>query len=132
MMAERFELAAVDRVEVSDPTRPRGADGWSMLKATKTGTLRGPGGELVEVKAGTSRIHYSHWSVRRYPEWFRVIDKRDVRTAREHARALESVRADLERGRPATRTASRRGGVLPPKPAAARFRLPRPARTRRV
>lgn len=124
-MSERFELAAAERVEVGDPTRPRDAAGWSMLAATKTGVLRGPDGELCEVKAGVSRVHYSHWTVRCYPEWFRVIDRRDVRAVREHVRALEHLRQGLERGRP-TRTRTRTG-VLPPRNGGSTLRLPRTA-----
>jgi len=57
--------------------RPTNAPGWGMLEAKQTKTLVGPGGERIEIKAGSSHVRYSHWAVRHYPEVFTVCDSRD-------------------------------------------------------
>ena len=77
--------------------RPPAAEGWGMLMAKKTRTLTGPDGERIQVTAGTSRVHRSHWAIRLHPEVFEVCDRGDTRTQRDHARALAHIRAELER-----------------------------------
>ena len=110
--------------------RPKYADGWGMLQAKQTKTLTGPGGERIAIKAGASRVRYSHWAVRLHPEVFTVVDSRDVRSKQAHARALERVRQGLERATPAARSTPRpRAGVLSASAGSSPLRLPRPDRT---
>jgi hypothetical protein len=72
--------------------RPQRSFGWGMLEAKKTKTLAGPGGERIEITAGSSRVARDHWAVRLHPELFSVCASRDIRSKQAHARALEHVR----------------------------------------
>ena len=100
--------------------RPRNSPGWGMLVAAKSATFvsqRDPS-ERTAITAGTTHVSPDYWLARQRPELFKLADRRDLRTARDHARSLANVRAELERGR-TTSPKYRRGvlsrGVLPPK-----------------
>jgi hypothetical protein len=58
---------------------------------------------------------------------FRVVDRRDTRSLRDHTRALDHVRQELERGTP-TRSATRTRGVLPARKGGEPWRLPNRSR----
>ena len=105
--------------------RPPDSPDWGKLKALKTVRLRSPDGELIEFKAGSTHVARDYWAVRLHPEVFQVCDRRDTRTLREHARSLDRVRQELERGRTrASGPARPRSGVLPPRKGAETWRLP--------
>ena len=109
--------------------RPQARPGFGMLEAVKSVSLRGPGGESIEVTAGVSRVASRHWAIRRHPVIFRVVDSRDKRTVAAHSRALAHVRAELERGRtaaPGTRSYRPLAlpSVLPAPTTDKQFRLP--------
>jgi hypothetical protein len=106
--------------------RPANSPGWGQLKALKTVRLRSPDGEVVEFKAGVTRVSRDYWAVRLHPEVFRVVDWRDTRSLQEHSRALDHVRQELERG--LTRASGpARSGVLPSRPTGPQpWRLPSP------
>jgi hypothetical protein len=107
--------------------RPQRSFGWGMLEAKKTKTLAGPGGERIEITAGSSRVARDHWAVRLHPELFSVCDSRDIRSKQAHARALEHVRHELERAAPTARPSGpRRPGVLSSGSSTSPLRLPRP------
>jgi hypothetical protein len=121
--ADQRELAGLidKRLIATLGLRPPNSPGWGQLKALKTVRLRSPDGALVEFKAGVTRVSRDYWAVRLHPEVFRVIDQRDTRSLREHSRALDRTRRELERG--STSTPAR--GVLPPRTAVRPLRLPR-------
>ena len=107
--------------------RPADSDGWGMLDTLKTVRLRSPDGKVEEFKAGVTRVCRGHWAVTARPEVFRVADGRDIRSLRDHARALEHAQKDLERTTPTTRAAARgpsSPSVLPPRTPTQSWRLP--------
>jgi hypothetical protein len=122
--ADERELAGLidKRLIATLGVRPPDSPGWGRLVALRSTKLRSPDGELVELKAGVTHVAYDYWAVRARPELFRVADRRDTRSVREHSRALDHVRQELERGRTRARP---RSGVLPPRAGGSTFRLPR-------
>ena len=93
--------------------RPPAAEGWGMLMAKKTRTLTGPDGERIQVTAGTSRVHRSHWAIRLHPEVFEVCDRGDTRTQRVSRPEPATVRvgaAGTAAGRMRCRTVRDRAG----------------------
>jgi hypothetical protein len=106
--------------------RPPNSPGWGMLRTLRTVKLRDPDGNVEEFKAGTTYVCRDHWAVRARPELFRVADRRDVRSMREHSRALDHAQRELEGGRTrASGPARPRSGVLPSRPTGPQaWRLP--------
>ena len=105
-----------------DAKRPANSPGWGMLRAVKSGVFTSKQGERTTITAGVTGVAPCHWLAREFPEVFAVCDKRDTRTTRDHARSLNHVRQELERGRPTTTRT--RTGVLPPRTGGSTLRLP--------